>query len=137
MSAQGSGNYESLNVSAGHGHIVNNLYGDATVAGQFVQGLVVYNDNLDHILVPAAPFTPVLDEGATAADKKLTLRNTGAVDGMRVWVSRNGSSGGNNRNVYQTDGTTLIKAIPDNFAGEFIYSTTRGAWYLANYAACS
>ena len=88
-----------------------------------------------------ATYTPyvngrqIRDLAATTADRKLTLLTTSIVDGAMVTVSRAGSSGGHNRNVYQADGSTLIKAIPDSGWAMFTYDATAALWYEAAFGA--
>jgi hypothetical protein len=63
------------------------------------------------------------------------LLTTSVTDGAEFLISRAGSAGGFNRNVYQADGATLIKALADATWGRFVYDGTAAAWYLASHGA--
>ncbi len=90
-------------------------------------------------VTPVSVNTWVRDLAALTADRGTNLVTTTSQTGFSVTISRNGSSGGHNRKVFQNDGTTLIKAIPDNFYATFVYDalTSSPAWYLAAYGQCS
>ncbi len=85
--------------------------------------------NADATYTPRADGRIVRDSAALTADRKLTLLTTNVTDGHRVEISRRGSSGGHNRGVYQSDGTTLIANIADNASADFIYDSVAGAWF--------
>jgi hypothetical protein len=95
------------------------------------------SENVD----PPTPFVDVRDLAALSTDRSTNLMATHAQASFTVTISRNGSSGGHLRNVYQSDGLTLIKAIPDGFFGKFVYdpgdSHTAASWYLAEYGSLS
>jgi hypothetical protein len=82
-----------------------------------------------------ATYTPrvdgriVRDSAALTVARKLTLKNTNVTDGHEVEVSRRGSSGGKTRDVYQTDGTTLIVSLADNTSADFVYDGVAAAWF--------
>jgi len=82
-----------------------------------------------------ATYTPrvdgriVRDTAALSADKSLTLLTTNVTDGHKVELSRRGSSGGFNRQVYQADGVTLIANVADNSSADFIYDAVAGLWF--------
>ncbi len=82
-----------------------------------------------------ATYTPridgrvIRDTATLAADKSLTLLTTNVTDGHKVELSRRGSSGGFNRQVYQADGVTLIANVADNASADFIYDGVVGLWF--------
>ncbi|HWA91802.1 MAG TPA: DUF2793 domain-containing protein [Rhizomicrobium sp.] len=71
----------------------------------------------------------VRDSAALTANRKLTLSAANVTDGHKVEVSRRGSSGGKTRDVYQSDGTTLIVSLADNASADFVYDGVAGAWF--------
>ncbi|HWY14444.1 MAG TPA: hypothetical protein VNX86_04800 [Rhizomicrobium sp.] len=91
----------------------------------------------DQVIAPASPVTLVRDTAALTADRKLTLQAGSAFSGMSVELSRNGSAGGFNRNVYQTGGLTLIKDVPDNYGATFVWDDEAALWYVDAYVESS
>ncbi|MBV8977073.1 MAG: DUF2793 domain-containing protein [Alphaproteobacteria bacterium] len=83
----------------------------------------------DATYTPRADGRIVRDSAALSADRKLTLATTNVTDGHKVEVSRRGASGGHNRSVYQSDGTTLIATLADNANADFIYDATAALWF--------
>ena len=71
----------------------------------------------------------VRDSAALTANRKLTLLATNVTDGHKVELSRRGSSGGKTRDVYQSDGVTLIASIADNASADFVYDGVAAAWF--------
>jgi hypothetical protein len=83
----------------------------------------------DATYAPRADGRIVRDSGALTANRKLILLTTNVTDGYKVELSRRGSSGGKTRDVYQSDGTTLIAGIADNAAADFIYDAVAALWF--------
>ena len=83
----------------------------------------------DATYTPRADGRILRDLAALTADRKLTLATTNVTDGQKVEISRRGSTGGHNRNVYQADGTTLIVALADNTSAGIVYDATAALWF--------
>ena len=69
-----------------------------------------------------------IDSGALTNDRVLVLSNTGATGGYTVTLSRHGSSGGHNRVVKQSDGTTTIATIADGAVATFYFDPNSNLW---------
>ena len=78
---------------------------------------------------PRADGRIVRDSATLSTDRKFTLLTTGATDGHKVEFSRRGSSGGFNRKIYQSDGTTLIANLADNTAAAFVFDASVSLWF--------
>jgi hypothetical protein len=87
----------------------------------------------DHTFAPYSDGRTFRDTVTLTGDQKLILAtSSGAVsvpDGYTVKLSRTGSSGGHNRKVYQSDGSTLILSVVDGASASFTYSTAATAWF--------